>query len=120
MGLTDDLSAFLRDEELRSSFDRVSMEYLDQLAHIRAPRFRRAENPEDRTLPPEAEELWGTDRSQWRIHDLALERTLAKERKRGTPEDVLEEVLRALEAWRERMAAEIRARRPNVSWDWPP
>jgi hypothetical protein len=108
MDLGDDLYEYLRDAELKSSFERVKMEYLDQLAHIRGPRFRRAEKPEDRTLPSLAEELWGSDRSQWRIHDLALERTMAKELKRGTPGDVLKEVLRALQVWRGRIAAERR------------
>jgi hypothetical protein len=59
MGLADDLYGYLRDEELKSSFKRVLFEYVDQLGRIRAPCFQRAKKPEDRTLPPEAELLWG-------------------------------------------------------------
>jgi len=111
MGLADDLYGYLRDEELKSSFERVLFEYVDQLGRIRAPRFQRAKKPEDRTLPPEAKLLWGPDKSQWHIGELAVERAIDKERESGVAEDVLVDVERALQLWRERAGAEIKERR---------
>jgi hypothetical protein len=104
MSLGEDLYEFLRTEELRASFKRAKIEYFDQVVALKAARFRRAKKPEDRTLPPEAEELWGPDKSQWRVHEEAVQRTLGKERLRGTPEDIMEELHRALQAWLERLA----------------
>ena len=100
MSLTEDFYEFLSVEEKRSSLARLRKEYLDQYSSISAPRFQRAKKPEDRTLPSLAHELWGKDASRERIHDLALERSIEMERQRGTPEDVIAEVLEAFEAWR--------------------
>jgi hypothetical protein len=104
MSLGEDLNEFLRTEELRACFERAKIEYFDQVVDLKAPRFRRAKKPEDRTLPPEAEELWGPDKSQWRVREEAVQRTLGKERLRGTPEDMIEELHTALTVWLERLA----------------
>jgi len=93
-------------EELENSFSRAQFEYLEQVASIRAPGFRRAKNPEDRNLPPEAEQLWGPDKNQWRIHETAMERALSKERERGVSEDILADVEEALHLWREQLAGD--------------
>jgi hypothetical protein len=100
--LYDDLYEYLRTEELKATFKRFRCEFIDQLGCIKAPRFVKGAKPDDPRCRPEAEQLWGPDKSQWRIHDLALQRALDKERQRGTPEDVLEQMPGALETWVQR------------------
>jgi hypothetical protein len=114
VSLTEDFYEFLAMEEKRSAFARLRKEYLDQYSAISAPRFRRAKKPEDRTLPSLAQELWGEDASRERIHDLALERCIAIERQRGTPEDVIDEVTEAFELWRAKAEALARQGRGFV------
>ena len=99
MGLTQDFYEFFSAEEKRRSLRRLRKEYLDQYSAIKAPRFQCAKRPEDRTLPSLAVERWGEDASRGRIHDLALERAIETERRRGTPEDVIAEATEAFELW---------------------
>jgi len=81
----------LRTEELKGSFDRAKMEYLQGLHDVRAAKI------EDPTREP--------------AHDTALERAIDAERQRGIPEDFLEDVERALQLWREKMVAQIKEER---------
>jgi hypothetical protein len=103
--LVGDLYEFLRNEEKRAALERVQVDFPDQWAALKAYRHRPAEHWEDRLLPPEAAELWGEDESQWkgRITRLAAERAIDNERKRGTSEDVLEELGQVLLRLRERI-----------------
>jgi hypothetical protein len=71
-------------EEARKAVrQRIGMAVMEEAGNLRAPRFRRAKDPADRTLPPEAEELWGEDFTVGQVYELAIERVF----------DRLEEVL---------------------------
>ena len=111
MGLNDDFGESLHYEELKSSFGRVKIGFLQGLADIGAPGFRRVEHPQDRVLPSEAEER-GLDPKG--ISELAKQRAIEAERERGLPETDLVTLSQVLDQWRanmaERIAEERRAR----------
>jgi hypothetical protein len=62
--------------QVRAILERLRWAIMDEMSKLRAFRFQRATEPEDRTLPPEAEELWGEDRSRWKVKEKAASRVL--------------------------------------------
>jgi len=57
---------------------RIIMGYANEISDLTAPRFRRAKRIEDRSLPPEAVELWGASYSGEQVHQEAIRRLAAK------------------------------------------
>jgi hypothetical protein len=64
--------------EERAIRRRLCMAHLDERVNLIAPRFQRAKDPKDRTLPPEAEELWGEDYTAEQLSEEIERRVLDK------------------------------------------
>jgi hypothetical protein len=53
---------------------RIGMQIAEEAARMRAPGFRRAKDPKDRVLPPEAERLWGPNYTRAQCYEEAVRR----------------------------------------------
>jgi hypothetical protein len=63
-----------REELVRAICVRIIMFIGEEASELRAPRFQRAKDPQDRVLPPEAERLWGPDYTRAQCYEEAVRR----------------------------------------------